>query len=559
MSSLPGETCICDWLDNPNPASGITFVTGGDETFVPYPELARQILGFAAAIAEHVDRGDRVCISLSEPHSFVIALFATFAVGCIAVPLPPPMALQRDEDYLPVIAGMIEDSRPRAAVVNSSTAHAMSLRFPSVKILVHEMQSGSIASATAQRARVHADRHVVMLQYTSGSTMTPRGVVVDCFNLTENAEMMRNWLGVTSADCMGTWLPTHHDMGLTGALITPTLFQNSIVVTTPSQFVRRPGRWLALVERRGVTISGAPPAGFRLMLRAGSGGVQDLSCWRVAICGAEPIDVLLLREFIEAFGSARFSPRSPTAAYGMAEATLTISGGRPGAQLRAARLYSQPMKHGGTVAVDEVVPLSRVPLKPTGDNASWIASCGLPLGGLSVDIRDERGAVCSDGTVGEIWIQGSSVARGYWGHVEAADQKGNLNTGDAGFMIDNEIYVVGRIADRVKVRGQSLYAEDIEVRLASRLHLRSDSLLVFPRLDVRGQALFVLVEARTCPSDPQRIRDAIQSIVGDEINTELYWARPGSIKRTTSGKVRRRATGDSVLQHEIATVRLQGS
>ena len=411
------------------------------------------------------------------------------------------------------------------------------------------------------------ERDVAVLQYTSGSTSSPRGVAVHHGALLDNIRTLQVTYGGTPDDEYCGWLPLFHDMGLVGQFLCPLHTGGAATMLSPSDFIRRPARWLRLVDRFRAGYSAAPNFGLDLCVRtlrdADLAGL-DLSCWKVLLDGAEPINPATVRAFVERLAVAGLRPDVVKASYGMAETTLFVSGTPLGA--RAATRWVDPEALHGHRLVDV----------PAGSGVELV-SCG-PAPALEILVVDPVTLVPQpDDAVGELWVRGASVASGYWNPPDTDDPfQGRtrdgagpyLRTGDLGALSGGELFVTGRVKDLVVVNGRNVYPTDVE-QLVAGLHPavahqtgaffslpvgraggpgggREEAVLV---QEIRPAALGGTGHAELC----DLIKDAITRAFGIPVGTVVL-VPPGTIPRTTSGKVRRSAAAEQVREGSGATL-----
>ena len=408
---------------------------------------------------------------------------------------------------------------------------------------------------------------VALLQYTSGSTSTPRGVVISYENLACNVAALRAGARIGPLDRLVAWLPPYHDMGLIGAIITPVCTGMEAVLMTPSAFMRRPLAWLDAISQHRATVSVAPNFAYEMCVQRTTPeerGQLDLSTWRVALNGAERVHPDTLRRFAEAFACAGFSARAAIPCYGLAEATLGVTMGSP--------------EEEAAPCVFDVAGLERgVALAPAaGATGRELVSSGCPLPGVSVRVVDP--ATCSvvtDGTVGELWVAGRGVAHGYWNQAEASaatfgarvgaaragparagparrggDGEAYLRTGDLGFIHRGEVFVTGRLKDLIVVLGANHYPEDIERTVAAaHPRVRARGVIAFAADVGAREQLVVVVEVdraagldgagETAGEVSRAIREAVARAHGLPIS-DLVLVAPGTTPKTSSGKPQRR-------------------
>jgi acyl-CoA synthetase (AMP-forming)/AMP-acid ligase II len=391
-------------------------------------------------------------------------------------------------------------------------------------------------SETAVDVALPDPADLALLQYTSGSTGNPKGVMVSHGNLIDNLEAAVRRFGIGASSRGVTWLPPYHDMGLVAGTLQPVYSACVTTVLSPMHAMQRPIRWLKAIQRTGATISGGPPFGYDHCVATIDEPLRqehDLTSWDCAFVGAEPVRFDVLERFAGAFGPCGFQRRSFVPCYGLAEATLMVTGRAKG----GGALCDSTLGHEG---------LGRT-------------TCGHVIDGHDVlTVGPEHRIPCADGKEGEIWIEGPSVAMGYWNRptetaaafgAHLADGRGPyLRTGDLGVMIDGELTVTGRVKDLVIVAGRKLHAEDIEATIYEMAddRLRHGSNAVFAAEIGGKERIIVAVELNRAPGrmsgDLAPIRAAIGAAVArthDVTVHDVAFLAPGEIPRTSSGKVRR--------------------
>ncbi|MFF8955211.1 amino acid adenylation domain-containing protein [Streptomyces sp. NPDC014894] len=486
-------------------------VDAGPPTGIGYADLVARVETEADRLAAATRPGQRVALALPGGLDYVAALLGCLAAGRVAVPLPPSRGLGVSADDLmrhPVIRD--------AGAVCAVTAEG----------LVPLFGPGDAAAEAAPAG-------VAVLQYTSGSTGAPKGVIVGHDNLARNCAAITEGMGLTEADRSLVWLPPYHDMGLVGGILAPLWSGMSMTLLAPEAFARRPLTWLQLVSDGRMTLSGGPNFAFDACvdrIAPEDRAALDLSAWQVAFIGAEPVRARTLRRFAEAFAPAGFRPEAYYPCYGLAEATLIVSGGRRGGGLRT-------------------VP-SDVPGQPEQ------VSCGRVLGGQELRVIDpDTGAALPAGGTGEIVLSGPCVTAGYWRNPEATaaarTPDGALRTGDLGRVVAGELHITGRSKDTVVIHGRNLFPEDLEeVVHAVDPALAASTAAAFSVESDGGEQLVVAVESSPRTTDEagraallSRVRVAVARAAGVQPAVVLL-CRRGALPRTTSGKVRRSAARD---------------
>lgn len=535
---------MLDWLRSPDGTRGIRFAESGDDwNFVGYDELAHQARQFAFVLEQRgAGVGDTVVLLHPSRQWFGAALFAAVIIGATPIPVAPPTAFQDAALFETHLANIVRISSPRAVVTTEALA-PMVVRCGAG----HDAVLTTTPSNDGPTLPVPAapPGELAMLQFTSGSSGMPRGVEVTISNLESNVDAIRRWLSMTPADPTASWLPLYHDMGLIGCYLTPIINGSDLWSMLPEDFIRSPARWLRCFGVHGCRLTAAPTFGLayvtRRVLPDQLEGL-DFSQWRALIVGAERVDPEVLDGFSELLAPAGFDPRALLPAYGLAESTLAVTGSR-----------LDELAHRRGVGRRSLVFGSSVGTLDRGDagEGSTLVGCGRPLGQAGVEIVDEAGDVVDTSVLGEIVVTGPSVARGYVRGSSSSSSTsfgvGRLHTGDAGFVDgDGELYVVGRVGDSVKVRGVSLFAEDVEAALGLEANVPPDRVAVLLGVLDGYETVAVLVEAGPKIALQPIVDTATRLAFGARLLV-LYCGR-GEIARTSSGKPRRRPMWLELLQ-----------
>lgn len=525
-------------------------------------ELAARARGVAGELARgEVGPGARVLLAYGGGLDFVAALYGCLHLGAVPVPVSPPRR---------------REALSRWAHVSRDAGAAAILAAPVLVERFRPMFEGvgpCLAPEAADPARPFAPRaddpvawrpgpdDLALLQYTSGSTGAPRGVAISHRALMANLEQIRGVFGAGSADRMISWLPPYHDMGLISATLAPVHAGFPVALVAPAAFLRDPMRFLELAGRLGATGLGGPNFAWEHCLRHATPEALariDLSVLRIAFCGAEPIRADTLRRFHAAFAPRGFAWSSWLCCYGMAEATLLVSGDRRG---------EGPTLFG--VAPDALAA-HRV---AAGAGAEIVAS-GRPAAGIDLAIVDPAtGARLASDRVGEVWMRGPNLARGYWGQPEATardfDQtldgtNGWMRSGDLGFLRDGRLFVTGRIKDLIVIRGRNHYPQDIEATLARAHPDLAPGRAAAVALDAAGgeERLGVVCElsraggrAPDAPAIFAAIRAALAEAHGLQPG-RIALLRPGALPMTPSGKPQRFACRAGLAQDSLPALAL---
>ncbi|MEZ4242059.1 MAG: fatty acyl-AMP ligase, partial [Myxococcota bacterium] len=504
---------------------------------IAYGALAARVEGVAAAIAAQSSEGDRVLLMFRPGIDYIVAFLACLHAGRIAVPAypPHPARLHRMIGRLDALAA---DAKPSVALTSSDLLAPIAAFGAMVPALATVRWCATDEVQPAERLPpVRGD--IAFLQYTSGSTSTPRGVVLGHDTLLHNLEAIRRAFR-QDADTRGVfWLPPYHDMGLIGGILEPLYAGYPAALMAPEDFLARPLDWLLAIERFGATTSGGPNFAYDLCVRKTTPeqrAALDLSRWDLAFNGAEPVRAETLARFAAAFEVSGFDRRAFYPCYGLAESTLLVTGGEVGA--------------GACVVDVDPEALAERRLDP---GPRPMVACGVPAHGLTVTTVDPDGVEVAPGQVGEIWVSGASVARGYWGREGDPTFSGSLasrpgerflRTGDLGARTERGLVVTGRLRDLLVIRGRNVYPQDLELA-AERAHpsVRPGGTAAFATGDDERVALVAEVDARGA-EDPDAVARAIRRAVTDAHEVTLAVValiRAGSIPKTSSGKIQRAA------------------
>lgn len=535
---------------------------------ISYGELARAALGVAAQLQRDGLRGERIVLVMGPGLDYLVGFLACAAAGAVAVPLYPPAG---EHDWARLRA-VVRDCQPRALLVSraiaashgAQLAEAAELRACRSLPIEDLLAAPGDAPAGGELPDVGPD-DLAFLQYTSGSTGDPKGVMVTHGNILHNNRMTAAAMGNTIDSVIVSWLPFHHDMGMIGMCMQSLALGAHAVLMSPRAFVRDPALWLRAISAYRGTVAGAPNFAFDLCVEKVSDavlGTLDLSAWRVAFNGAEPIKVSTLDRFHRRFARAGFRREAWFPCYGLAEATLFVAGG-PRGEPPATLDVDRDALHRG-----EVVPLG-------GGGADAARACTYV--GMALDLRDQAVQIVAPDTwttvaelgIGEIWIKSESVTRGYWNkprptadafHAYTTDTGEGpfLRTGDLGFVRDGKLFITGRIKELIIVHGVNHYPQDLEDTVQAlspdfRVHhgaafsLDDDRLAIVQAVH-RGTDVAARGDALVA-----QIRRAVLQVHG-VAPSYIALVTPGTIPRTSSGKIQRAALRRQLLDHRLAVL-----
>jgi len=520
--------------------AGLTFVDLAErEVFVPYGEIHARASRTAGALrARGVVPGDRVALVFPTSPGFVDAFFGVLLAGAVPVPLYPPVRLGRLAEYLVATSRMIAAVGARLVLADVVTRRLLGKSIESSRPALGCLTPEELGEGGELERNVGPDE-LGLIQFSSGSTADPRPVALSHASLMAQLAALRALLPAEDAVPQKgvSWLPLYHDMGLIGCLLQAVYYPGPLVLIPPELFLARPGLWLRAIARHRATISVAPSFAYALCARRVRDeelGGADLSSWRHALCGAEPVSPDSLDHFSRRFETHGFDRRSLRPVYGLAEASLAVTFTPDGREVKA--LHVDPVR---LAAAGEVV-----------DGARAIASVGAPVPGTDVEVRDSDGRELGERRVGRIFVRGPSVMEGYFGQPAATASVlsgGWLDTGDLGFVAEGELYVCGREKNVIVIRGANHLPQEFEEALAGLESVRAGCAVAlgFVPDGEEGEQLLVLAE-RARGAGPSAgdapvvdaIRRAILARTGIRPHTVRLLA-PGTIPRTSSGKLRR--------------------
>jgi len=515
----------------------------GNERTVTYAELDQAARAVAAGLIERgIEPGRAVAIMLPTSIEYFYSFFGILLAGGIPVPIYPPARPSQIEDHLRRHAGILSNALTVALITVAQAKPLALLLKPRVDSLRQVVTPDELmrpgAAAALHRGK---PQDIAMIQYTSGSTGNPKGVVLTHANLLVNIRAMGRALRVTPADVFVSWLPLYHDMGLIGAWMGSLVYGFKYPVMSPLTFLSRPERWLRTIHRHGGTLSGGPNFCYELCVRriqdADIEGL-DLSTWRYAFNGAEPVSPETMEAFTKRFERYGFRPGAMAPVYGLAEATLGVSFPPPLRGTLLDRVDKDEFMNGGRA----------VPVPPEHGNALVHVACGVPIPGHQVRIVDESGGELPERTEGSIQFSGPSVTSGYHRNPEATHALLHgkwMDTDDYGYVAAGDVYITGRIKDTIIRAGRNIHPYDLEEAVGNLEGIRKGCVAVFGSRDQRAATERIIVMAETREEDPAqrdglktRINDLAVSLIGMPAD-DIVLAVPGTVLKTSSGKIRR--------------------
>jgi fatty-acyl-CoA synthase len=516
--------------------TAVTFVVGGGEDVVPWRVLHEQAKGYAAALqARGVRPGDHVALLSPTTRQLVTAIQATWLAGATIVVLPLPMRLSSIEEFVAQTRQRIRNADARLCIVDPELADFVTPE-PGDPPMPGFADLGDGDPAGWVRPDDDAER-LVILQFTSGSTSDPKGVMLPDRVLRANLDAIAEAARLDpDDDVLVSWLPLYHDMGLVGLLTLPMSTGTALVLGAPQDFTARPSRWMEWLSTYGGTATAGPNFSYVLATRALDRAERlDLSRLRIALNGAEPIDPDQVEAFVAAGARHGLRAGAVFPAFGMAEVAI-------------AGTFPAPMSGMVTDCVDRrVLETERyaAPVEPGTDGSRRLALLGRPVPGLEIRIVDpETGVPLRDREVGELEIRGTSVTTGYYKRPDAnADlfHDGWLCTGDLAYTLDGQLVMCGRIKDVIIVGGRNVFPEDVERAVGVLDGVRAGNVIAFGVDGDRGRETLVVV-AETKADDGEAVRRQIHDRVKDVVGVppkDIVLVAPGTLPKTSSGKLQR--------------------
>ncbi|MBU1172219.1 MAG: thioester reductase domain-containing protein [Proteobacteria bacterium] len=531
-----------------------TFFSDGIGIDVTYGKLHQQARNAAGYLQVRYDRGERVILALKPGENFITSFFGCLYAGIIPIPLYPPFT----QAFINKIDHVIHDAGPIAIITSFDLAEAgrsLGWNYGALDLVFNEEFTSEWGEAWVQ-GRISGD-DIAFLQYTSGSTNHPKGVIVTHANILENEGLIQSGFSQDTNTIGVGWLPVYHDMGLIGNVLQPCYTGYRMVLISPLDFMADPLCWLEMISRYKATISGGPNFAFDLCVRRYDEKRCeniDLSSWDLAFTGAEPVRGDTIRRFAKCYKSHGFSRNAFLPCYGLAENTLLACCTAKTDRVKEIHVMKAAFKKG-------IIEIS----KTTSDKTLGLVSNGVCPPGQSLCIVDHTNfEILPEGQVGEIWLQGKSAARGYWNNDEltretfqayTASGKGPfLRTGDLGFLSHGELYIAGRIKDLIIIRGRNYYPQDIELSVEKALKsIRPGRVVAF----LSNEKLCVLAEyVGTLEQSQTVLKTIVKQVKKDyELNVDyVLLVSPKSLPVTTSGKIRRNDSRKSFENDSLSVI-----
>jgi len=547
-----------------------TFLENGEDASetINYGDFCDRVLALATRLRQHCSPRDRVLLLYPPCIDYMVGFFACLCADMVAVPLFPPRGTKHNLR----LEAIARDCKPSAALISSKRLahkHAAIAEQPelaSLKFICSDM-ADTAGAAQWSHPGVGSET-IAFLQYTSGSTGLPKGVMVSHGNLLHNERMLQASYQTSSDSTLVSWLPIYHDMGLIAKMLASVWLGSHSVFMSPAAFLQRPLRWLrAITEYRGY-LSGGPNFAFDLCVDKISEAQRqdlDLSSWKVAFSGAEPIRLASFERFAKAFAPYGFDTNALRPCYGLAEGTLMVSGGTAGDPLVCKQVNKAQLTR--RIIADETD-------KKRGQALVGCGHTHRQLGQVVRIVDESTHHACAPGMVGEIWVSGPSVAQGYWGRDESnadtfkarivgSDEGPFLRTGDLGFLDGDELYITGRIKDVIIVRGSNHYPQDIEATVESvdpAVNPAGVAAFGFQDAEADGERVGIVAEVARTSLRKVNVAALSQSIrrhvleSHEIVVSDVVLIRPGGLPKSSSGKVQRSQCRALYLANELDVV-----
>jgi 1-acyl-sn-glycerol-3-phosphate acyltransferase len=524
----------------------ITFCSDGREETLTYEQLWCDACAIAGALQQQGIRlGEPVALMLPTGRDYFGAFFGILLAGAVPVPLYPPGRLSQIEEHVRRHAGILSNAMASTLITTAE------MRRVAAVLRIHAPSLHSIRTAAELRSLgaepVHVALHqdsTALLQYTSGSTGQPKGVVLTHANVLANITVLGSALGVCRDDVFVSWLPLYHDMGLIGAWLGTLYFGLPLVVMSPLAFLTRPLRWLEAIHRHRGTLAAAPNFAYELCLKRVSDDELaglDLSSWRIAMNGAEAVAPDTLTRFQQRFARCGLRRSALTPVYGLAECSVGLA--------------VPPLERGPLIDVIERESFVQEGVATPAGSASThtlsFASCGRPLAGHAVRIVDQAGRPLGERREGRLEFRGPSATQGYYRNTEATGKllhDGWLDSGDRAYAANAEIYVTGRIKDIIIRAGRHIYPDELEAAIGTVDGIRKGCVAVFGSTDAATGTERVVVLAETREEEPKKREALRQNIIATVVQVigeppdDVALAAPHTVLKTSSGKIRRAAS-----------------
>jgi acyl carrier protein len=539
---------ILDWHVQHNPDRPHILLSDGyrETDSITYRDLSASAARLAAGFRDWgLEPGERIGIMLPTGREFFEAFFGALLAGAVPVPMYPPMRLSQLEEHLRRQAGILRNSQAVLLLIPGEGRQLAGLLGGQIDTLrgVHVVEDMRGAPDAALAVARKSD-DIAMLQYTSGSTGDPKGVILTHANLLANIRAMGNFIGASSRDVFVSWLPLYHDLGLIGAWLGSLYYAAPVVVLSPLRFIVRPESWLWAIHRNKATLSAAPNFAFEFCVsKIGDAALEglDLGSLRMVANGAEPVSPETIRRFTERFRHYGFKPEAMTPVYGLAESSVGLAFSAIEKKPIIEMISREALSASGNASkADE-----------TDAHAMSFVSSGMPLQGHEVRIVDSLGRELPERHQGRLEFRGPSATSGYYrlpGKSAELVRDGWLDSSDLAYIANGNIFITGRVKDIIIKGGRNIYPEEIEEAIGSLEGIRKGCVAVFATPDARAGSERLVIVAETRSTDDkvraqleQAARDCATDILGMPAD-EIVIAPPHAVPKTSSGKIRRATT-----------------
>lgn len=529
-----------------------------------YQELDRQARAIAARLQSQGATGQRALLLYPSGLDFIAAFFGCLYAGVVAVPAYPP----RPNQKISRLEAIVEDCQAKFALTTTSLIDTIERKFaedPSATPLQWLTTDNIDGDAAANWQTPNCDRDTLaFLQYTSGSTGTPKGVMITHGNLIYNFSLINQCFQDTPETISVSWLPPYHDMGLIGCILQPIYLGIEIYLMSPVDFLQKPLRWLQAISRYQVTTSGGPNFAYDLCVRKikpSQLNSLDLSTWKLAFTGAEPIRAKTLDKFAAKFAPCGFRREAFYPCYGMAETTLIVTGGLKSAPPVIYNVQSEALEQNQVI-----------PARDTGEIRSLVGCGRIQLEEKIAIANPDSFTYCPEGQVGEVWVSSPSVAQGYWNRPDLTKQTFNaylsdtkegpfLRTGDLGFFQNGELFITGRLKDLIIIRGRNHYPQDIELTVEqSHPALRPGNGAAFAVEVDNAERLVIVQEVERTHLRKLNVDEVVEAIRRNvsqhhEVQVDgIILIKTGTIPKTSSGKIQRHACKNGFIDQSLTVV-----
>ncbi|HRZ23240.1 MAG TPA: AMP-binding protein [Candidatus Contendobacter sp.] len=540
---------VLDWYDHRNPDRVAIQIYGNDDriaTTFTYASLVQGARTVAAGLqARGLQPGQTVALMLPTGADYFLGFYGILLAGGVPVPIYPPVRPSQLEEHLRRHARLLSNAQTVALITVPEAKLVARLLQSQVEELRHIVTVAELqaAAATWNTVPVRA-ADLAFLQYTSGSTGDPKGVMLTHANLLANLRAMGPHAGVSSSDVFVSWLPLYHDMGLIGAGLGSLYYAFPLVVMSPLSFLARPARWLWAIHRHRGTLSAAPNFAYELCLRIQDHELEglDLSSWRMALNGAEPVSPATLERFIARFSRYGFRSEAMAPVYGLAECSVGLALQRPGRAPVIDRVRRDRFMATGQAE----------PAEPNESAVLLFPACGQPIPGHQIRIVDDQGRELPERQEGRVEFSGPSTTAGYYHNPDATRRLFPhddhwLDSGDRGYLASNDLYLTGRVKDLIIRGGRNIYPYELEQAVGAIEGIRKGCVAAFASADsaTGSERLVVVAETRAIhPEALASLRQQIQSVSVDLLGLapdEVVLAPPHAVLKTSSGKIRRAA------------------